>query len=87
MKTFQYVFTDEAPRSLSFELDGSETLVVDQQAIGTVVYANKSTCRVLAQIFAKLALGDYDSGFHVHLQRDFQEDSSPDVLTLVLTEE
>ena len=86
MKKFECVFEDEAPQSLSFELEGGETLAVEQCNDSAFLYANKKGCLVLAKIFAKLAMGDYQTGFHLHLQQDFAE-AGPDVVTITLNEE
>jgi hypothetical protein len=38
---------------------------------------------VLAKIFAKMALGKYGPGFHIHLKEHFGEEPKLDVLTVV----
>ena len=87
MMKFECVFEDEAPKSLSFELQGGEKLSVEQEGGSPFLHANRRGCAVLAEIFAKLALGDYENGFHLHLQRDFETDGGQDVLTILLNEE
>ncbi len=87
MKKFEFVFEDEAPQALSFALEGGETLKIEHQDGAPFLYANKRGCGVLATIFAKLAIGDYKSGFHLHLQEDFEKEAGPDVLSIIVTEE
>ena len=87
MKKFEFVFEDEAPKTLSFELEGDETLSVEQHNDGAFLYANKKGCSVLARVFAKLAMGDYGAGFHLHLQQNFENSAGPDVVTIILNEE
>ena len=70
---------------MKYELDGAETLAVDQQDGTAYLYANKVGFSVLAKIFAQLADGPYENGYHIHLQRDFGE-AGPDVITVVLND-
>jgi hypothetical protein len=41
-----------------------------------VLYVNKEACRLLAEIFARLALGTHRDGFHLHLRENFDSDAS-----------
>jgi hypothetical protein len=47
------------------------------------IYGNRHAFMVLAKTFAKLALGEYKPGFHIHLSEDFDGDKE-DVLTVIL---
>lgn len=48
-----------------------------------VLYVNKGACKVLAEIFAKLALGSHSKGFHIHLHDDF-DDKKKEILRIGL---
>jgi hypothetical protein len=84
-KTFHFEFDDEGPRTLTFEYDGqyeqrSETIIEDGVP---VLYVNKQACAVLAKVFGKMALGSYQPGFHVHLEKDFNAERE-EMLRIVL---
>ena len=65
-------FEDLGPSEIRYEVTGPPV----QRAMTTieeqvpVLYLNKGACRLLAEIFAKLAMGSYSEGFHVHLGKD-----------------
>ena len=70
---------------VKYELSGEETLAVDRHEGAAYLYANKAGFNVLAKIFAQLADGTHEGGYHLHLQKDFGE-SGPDVITIVLND-
>jgi YD repeat-containing protein len=51
-----------------------------------VIYANREAFLLLARTCAKIAIGQYESGFHVHLTTDFDA-TQPEALRLVLNVE
>jgi hypothetical protein len=74
---------DNEPGALSYQLTGEEQLTVTTDGQAATVYVNSAGGKALAQILAKLALSDYEPGFHIHLKANFGEEATPDVLTLV----
>ncbi len=81
-------FDDLGPSRISYEVAGpplerASVRIEDQHP---VLYVNKGACRVLAEIFAKLAMGSYRDGFHIHLAEDFDPDQQ-EMLRIVLTDE
>jgi hypothetical protein len=88
-KTFSYDFEDESEKSrISFEYDEEieEKLAVKVESGVPVLYGNKQAFLLLAKTFSKLALGDYQDGFHVHLNTDFDADDS-EALRVILNSE
>ena len=74
--TFAIEFEDLGPSTLSYGIsdppvEKMTTTVEDQLP---VIYANRDACKVLAEIFAKLAVGSYSNGFHVHLHENLDVD-------------
>jgi hypothetical protein len=59
--------------------DGKITTVVEDGM--PVLYVNKGACKVLAEIFAKLALGSHSKGFHIHLHDNF-DDKKKEILRI-----
>ena len=84
-RRFDYVFEDEGPTSLTYETS-AETLERAEVAIehGTpVLYVNHKAAEVLAKILAKLALGVYQDGFHIHVPKNLDDDEA-EALRIVL---
>jgi hypothetical protein len=85
-KKFEFEFEDESLKDrITFEYEDAsiDDLLLDVsfnygQAI---ISANSEGFMVLAKLFAKLALGNYVEGFHVHLSNNFDGDGD-DVLTI-----
>ena len=76
---FNYQFEDESDEStISFEYDEEieEYLSIRIEGGVPVLYANKSAFKLLAKTFAKLSLGNYKDGFHLHLNTDFDADET-----------
>ncbi len=68
---------DESDNStISFDYDENEEEVfsVNIENGIPVFFGNKSTFKLLAKTFAKLALSDYQDGFHIHINKDFDAD-------------
>ena len=77
-KTFKYEFEDESQNStISYEIDGNvaEKLVVEIESGTPILYGNKQAFLLLAKIFSKLSLSDYENGFHIHLNVDLDTDN------------
>ncbi len=76
-KTFKYEFEDESKQAtISYEYDEEveEQLSVKIENECTVIYGNKPAFLLLAKTFSKLAMGDYEEGFHLHINNDFDAD-------------
>lgn len=87
-KEFEFEFEDQsASNTISFEYDDSteEKLSVLIESGVAVVYANRQALLLLAKAFAKMALSDYSSGFHVHFSNNFDADE-PEVFRVILDE-
>lgn len=88
-KTFSYEFEDESDRSrMSFEYDEEieeKISVIVEDGI-PVIYGNKQAYLFLAKVFCKLSLGNYESGFHLHLNMDLGGDE-PEILRVILDDE
>ena len=85
MKRFEIEFEDESPQAaISYELTGEETLRLESTDDGTFLYANQQGFHVLAQLCAKLSLGNYTPGFHVHLKEDFGDEPAADIVTITV---
>lgn len=78
-------FEDIGPSRISYEVSGppGEQAVTTVEEQTPVLYVNKGACRVLAEIFAKLAVGSYKPGFHVHLHENFDSERK-EMLRVVL---
>ena len=85
MKSFNFEFEDERPNHITFEYsaDADEELDTLVENGVPILYANRSALLTLARLFAKMALGEYTEGFHVHLRKDFNADE-PDRLIVML---
>lgn len=81
-----YEFEDLGPDRIAFAISDppSEKMVATVEDGTTALYVNKPACRVLAEIFARLAEGSHSEGFHVHLHEDFDA-VRPEVLRIALT--
>jgi len=66
---------DEGPNTLSYEVDESATLSVEIDDGSAVLVVNKPAAECLASIFARLATGSYENGFHLHVEENFDPDS------------
>jgi hypothetical protein len=70
---FECDFDDLGPNRITYQMSGppTETACTTVEDGTPVLYLNKGACKLLAEIFAKLALGSYSDGFHLHLRKNF----------------
>ena len=85
---FAIEFEDLGPSRIAYEvtsppIERAATAIEEQLP---ALYVNKAACKVFAEVFAKLAVGSYSEGFHVHLYEDF-DDSRKEMLRISLTNE
>ncbi len=76
---YKFEFEDESQNSeISFEYneEGDERLTVEIEENIPVLYLNRAACLLMAKTFAKLALGKYKDGFHLHMTNDFEYESA-----------
>jgi hypothetical protein len=83
MKKTLIIELDERPGILSYDLGGEEALAVTMDGRAPTLYVNRAGAEVLAKVFAKLALGPYEPGFHIHLKENFDDEPAQDALTMV----
>ena len=87
-KKFNFEFDDVSHKNeISFEYDGDESLKVEIVDGQPFIYVNKSASAFLARFFAKLALGEYQNGFHIHFKEDFEDEPNQDVLAVLVDNE
>lgn len=74
--SFTYEYEQDRHNSISYEYSSEEDEKMDMfMAEGTpFVHLNRSGMLMLARILIKMAQGDYDDSFHVHLRKDFNPD-------------
>jgi hypothetical protein len=76
-KKFEYEFDDESSENaISFEYDDDieeDMEVILEDGIPSI-YANQQALISLAKTFIKMALSEYEDGFHIHLRKDFDAD-------------
>ncbi len=85
-KKFEFEYDDASAKGeLSFEYaaEGEEKLSVSLENGVPVVYANQEAFLFLARTCAKIALGEYSSGFHIHLTTDLDAEQA-EAIRLVL---
>ena len=85
-KEFKYNFEDESKKSvISFDYDEEieEKLVIKIEEGIPVLYGNKQAFLLLSKTFSKLSLCDYEDGFHLHIDTDFNSDNT-EALRIVL---
>ncbi|MEL6912199.1 MAG: hypothetical protein AAFY50_05990 [Cyanobacteria bacterium J06648_1] len=84
-KKFEFEFEDESPNCMSFEYDEDIEEEMEIVLEGGIPFlsANKQAYMALAKIFIKMAMCDYEAGFHVHLRKDLDADL-PEVLCCLL---
>ncbi len=87
-RKFEFEFDDaSANGTISFEYneESDEKMSVVVENGVSVIYANRQAFMFLTKIFAKIALGEYQEGFHLHFYQDFDADQ-PEALRVVLVE-
>ena len=83
-KTFEFSFDDLSENNaISYEVDTDSRLSLDVCNDNLIIYLNKNGALTLSKLLAQIALGEYESGFHIHLQEDFNTDKS-ELLTIIL---
>jgi hypothetical protein len=85
-REFRFEFEDESKdHALTYEAaaDDTDRLTTTVENGVPMLSANPSGLLVLARILIQMALGDYENGFHIHLQQGYDPDK-PDCLTIVL---
>jgi hypothetical protein len=85
-RTFTYEFEDDGHNRITYEYSPEEderleVLIQDGQCF---VAANRSGLLTLARILIKMAYGNYDSGFHVHLRKDFDGEKEEILVPVLL---
>jgi hypothetical protein len=72
---FQYEFEQNQHNSISYEYSLEEDEKFDLSMLdgAPFLHLSRSGMLMLARILIKLAHGDCDDGFHVHLNKDFNE--------------
>jgi hypothetical protein len=85
-RVFQYEFEQNSHNSISYEFSLEEDEKMDLLMLeGTpFLHLNRSGMLMLARILIKMAHGDYDDGFHLHLKKDFNVDL-PERFVIVLS--
>ena len=84
-RKFEFEFEDQSPKTISFEyceaLEEKMSVVVESGV--PVIYANRSALLFLAKTLAKMGMCEYEDGFHIHLNTDFDSDK-PEALRVVI---
>ena len=85
IKRFEVTFEDEGFDVLTYETSypTCERLDVSFEQNMCCVYLDRGAARVLAGVFARLAMGSYERGFHLHLPKDFDHNND-DVIRIGL---
>ncbi|HEU0179566.1 MAG TPA: hypothetical protein VFV58_35480 [Blastocatellia bacterium] len=86
IKKFEFEFEDLSSRnSISFDYNGEveEKMSVLCENDVPVIYVNRQALLLLAKTFIKMALGEYPTGFHVHLSQNLDADQ-PEAMRIVL---
>lgn len=88
-KKFEFEFEDtSASGTISFDynedLEEKMSAVVENGV--PVIYLNRQALILLIKTFVKIALGQYQAGFHLHFYEDFDADK-PEAIRIVLIEE
>lgn len=84
-KQFQFEFEEERQNRITFEYspDADEKLDTLIENGVPILYLNRPGMITLAKILIKMAMGPYNDGFHVHLNKDLNADL-PNRLTVML---
>jgi hypothetical protein len=84
-KHFTYEFEQDPANRISFEYspEGDDKIDTAMQNGTPLLYLNRPGMITLARTLIKMATGDYQAGFHVHLHKDFNADL-PDTLIVFL---
>jgi hypothetical protein len=86
---FEFEFEDQSlDNAITFEYDDAVEEKFDlciENGVA-VMYANSQALLSIAKLFIKIAICDYQKGFHLHLTRDFDADDQ-EILRVILTKE
>jgi hypothetical protein len=85
-KRFAYEFEQDTANRISFDYSprGDDKIDSATEDGTPVLYLNRPGMITLARTLIKMAKGDYEAGFHVHLRKDFNADL-PNRLTVILS--
>ena len=89
MKKYIFEYEDESNDSkISFEYDGviEEKLKVEVKDDAAILYANRTALKLLSNTLIKLHESNYQAGFHVHINEDFDADLE-EKLRIILIDE
>ena len=88
-KTFTFEYEENRPDSLSYQVSLEEDERLDSSVENGVpfLYLNRSAMITLAKILIQMATGSYSEGFHLHLNKDFNEDASDGIVVLLSSKE
>ena len=84
MPKFEYEFEFEPNNVMSMDYSEEDDEYLDLIDIGgdqVMIVGNKSGLITLAKVCIKIALGDYDKGFHIHISKNFDADH-PDIFAV-----
>jgi hypothetical protein len=86
IKKFEFEFEDRSSSNeISFEYDNEieEKMSIVLENDIPVIYANRQALLFLSKALIKIALGEYSTGFHIHLCQDLDADQ-PEAIRIVL---
>lgn len=85
-KHFAYDFEQDSANRISFDYspEGNDKIESGIESGNPVLYLNRPGMITLARTLIKMATGDYQAGFHVHLRKNFNADL-PEALTVILS--
>jgi hypothetical protein len=85
-KQFLYEYEQDVRNRLTFDYspEADEKLKTSANGNESVLYLNRPGMLTLARTLIKIAEGDYQAGFHIHLRQDFNADL-PECLTVILS--
>ncbi len=85
-KHFAYDFEPDTANQISFDYSpkGDDKIESGVESGTSVLYLNRPGMITLARTLIKMAMGDYQPGFHVHIRKNFNADL-PEALTVILS--
>lgn len=85
-KRFVYEFEEEPANRISFDYSPLADDKIDSTVENDTpfLYLNRPAMITLARTLIKIAMGDHQAGFHVHINKDFNADL-PECLTILLS--
>jgi hypothetical protein len=83
---FAYEFEQDKSNRISFDYSprGDDKIDSTVENGTPVLYLNRPGMITLARTLIKMATGDHQAGFHVHLRKDFNADLA-EALTVILS--